>query len=203
MQRTDDRVNRAFKRCVDLVVAVPGVVVICALAPWIALANRLAGDRGPTFYSARRVGERGRPFNIHKFRTMRPAAGPGITFRGDPRITEVGRFLRRSKLDELPQLFNVLRGDMSVVGPRPEAPDYVDWSSADQRIVLGARPGITGSTQLAYFREEESVSDDDEYRTVVLPHKLALDRWYVEHATARGDLRIILDTLRAIIFRTD
>ena len=195
--------NRAFKRCVDLVVAVPGVVVICALAPWIALANRLAGDRGPTFYSARRVGERGRPFNIHKFRTMRPAAGPGITFRGDPRITKVGRFLRRSKLDELPQLFNVLRGDMSVVGPRPEAPDYVDWSSADQRIVLGARPGITGSTQLAYLREEESVSDDDEYRTVVLPRKLALDRWYVEHATARGDLRIILDTLRAIIFRTD
>lgn len=203
MGRSDDRVNSAFKRAVDLIVAVPGVVAICALAPWIALANRLAGDRGPTFYSAQRIGEHGRTFQIHKFRTMRPAAGPAITFRGDPRITEVGRFLRRSKLDELPQLFNVLRGEMSVVGPRPESPDYVDWNNPDQRIVLGARPGITGSTQLAYLREDEALSDDREYRTVVLPRKLALDRWYVEHATARGDLRIILDTLRAIIFRSD
>ena len=203
MQQTDDKGSPAFKRCVDLVVAVPGAIVICALAPWIALANRLTGDRGPTFYSATRVGKRGRTFQIHKFRTMRPTAGPGITFRGDPRITGVGRFLRRSKLDELPQLFNVLRGDMSVVGPRPESPEYVDWESSDQRIVLGVRPGITGSTQLAYFREEESLSDDLEYRKVVLPRKLTLDRWYVEHATARGDVRIIVDTLRAIMFRTD
>lgn len=195
--------SRLFKRCVDLVVAVPGLFLVCIIAPWVAVANRLTGDGGRTFYRSPRVGEGGRTFQIHKFRTMRHAAGPGITFRGDPRITTVGRYLRRSKLDELPQFLNVLRGEMSVVGPRPESPEYIDWDDPKQRIVLAARPGITGPSQLAYLHEEDLLLDDVQYRLVLRPHKLELDRWYVEHATPRRDVRIILDTLRAILFRAE
>lgn len=200
-RRSDDNRNRALRRVIDLVVALPGVALVCVLAPWIALANRLTGDAGPVFYRGPRVGEGGRAFQIYKFRTMRETPGPDITFRGDARITEVGRLLRRSKLDELPQMCNVLRGEMSVVGPRPESIEYIDWNDPLHRAVLSVRPGITGPSQLAHLHEEDSLAGDVEYRTVVLPRKLALDRWYVEHATPRRDLKIILDTLRAIVFR--
>lgn len=188
----------AFKRGLDLVVAVPGAVLVCMLAPWIALANRF-GDGGSVFYRAPRVGEGGRLFRILKFRTMRPASGPGITFRDDSRVTPFGRLLRRSKLDELPQLINVLRGEMSVVGPRPESPEYVDWSDPLQRAVFGLKPGLTGPSQLAYLHEEEALVDELQYRTVVLPRKLAIDRAYYQQATLRGDLQLILATLRALV----
>ena len=198
----EDRSERdsihAFKRGLDLVVALPGVVLVCVLAPWIAVANHI-GDGGSIFYWAPRVGEGGRVFKILKFRTMRPASGPAITFRDDPRVTPFGRLLRRSKLDELPQLVNVLRGEMSVVGPRPESPEYVDWSDPLHRAVFGLKPGITGPSQLAYLHEEEALVDELQYRTVVLPRKLAIDRAYYQNATLRGDLRLILATLRAIV----
>ena len=135
---------RAVKRGIDLMVALPGVVVVCVLAPWVSLANRLTGDTGPVFFLDTRVGQRGRSFRILKFRTMDATVGPRITFRDDPRVTRVGRFLRRTKLDELPQLFNVLRGEMTVVGPRPESPEYVDWSNPIHRAVIDLKPGITG-----------------------------------------------------------
>lgn len=192
-----DRIH-AFKRGLDLVVALPGVVLVCVLAPWIALANHF-GDGGSVFYWAPRVGEGGRVFRILKFRTMRATSGPAITFRDDPRITPFGRLLRRSKLDELPQLVNVLRGEMSVVGPRPESPEYVDWSDPMQRAVFGLKPGITGPSQLAYLHEEETLVDELQYRAVVLPRKLAIDQAYYQNATLRGDLRLILATLRALV----
>lgn len=200
-RRSDGNGVRAFKRGIDLVVAVPGVAMVCIVTPWIALGNRISGDGGPVFYQAPRVGAGGRTFRILKFRTMRPADGPRITFRDDPRVTSVGRFLRRSKLDELPQLVNVLRGEMSVVGPRPESPDYVDWSDPRQRAIVDVKPGITGPSQLAYLHEEESLLDDLQYRTVVLPQKLAIDTAYLEQATPRRDLQIILATLRALLQR--
>lgn len=180
-------------------VAVPGVVMVGVLAPWVSLANRLTGDKGPVFFLAPRVGQHGRHFRIFKFRTMHPADGPAITFRDDPRVTSVGRFLRRTKLDELPQLLNVLRGDMAVVGPRPESPEYVDWHDPIQRAVIEVKPGITGPSQLAYLREEESLVDDLQYRNVVRPRKLLMDRAYAERATPRHDLRMILATLRALV----
>ena len=180
-------------------VALPGVVVVCVLAPWVSLANRLTGDTGPVFYLDTRVGRRGRLFRMLKFRTMHATVGPGITFRDDPRVTRVGRFLRRTKLDELPQLFNVLRGEMTVVGPRPESPEYVDWSDPIQRAVIDLEPGITGPSQLTYLHEEESLIDDLQYRNVVLPRKLLMDREYARRASPRRDLKIILATLRALV----
>jgi lipopolysaccharide/colanic/teichoic acid biosynthesis glycosyltransferase len=183
----------------DLMVALPGVVVVCVLAPWVSLANRMTGDEGPVFFLAARVGQRGRRLRILKFRTMHAADGPGITFRDDPRVTRVGRFLRRTKLDELPQLFNVLRGEMTVVGPRPESPEYVDWSDPVQRAVIDLKPGITGPSQLAYLHEEESLVDDLQYRNVVRPRKLLMDRAYAERASPRHDLKMILATLRALV----
>jgi lipopolysaccharide/colanic/teichoic acid biosynthesis glycosyltransferase len=197
---------RAIKRSIDLMVALPGVVVVGVLAPWVSVANRLTGDAGPVFFLATRVGQRGRRFRILKFRTMHAADGPGITFRDDPRVTRVGRFLRRTKLDELPQLFNVLRGEMTLVGPRPESPEYVDWSDPIQRVVIDLKPGITGPSQLAYLHEEEALLDDLQYRSVVLPRKLSMDHAYAKHASPRRDLKIILATLRALLhpaFRAD
>ena len=190
---------RAVKRSIDLTVALPGLVMVCVLAPWVSLANRLTGDTGPVFFRDTRVGQGGRPFRILKFRTMHAADGPGITFHDDPRITRVGRFLRRTKLDELPQLVNVLRGEMTVVGPRPESPDYVDWSDPIQRAVIDLKPGITGPSQLAYLHEEESLVDDVQYRNVVLPRKLSMDRAYAKRASPRRDLKIILATIRALV----
>jgi len=190
---------RAVKRGIDLMVALPGVVVVCVLAPWVSLANRLTGDTGPVFFLDTRVGQRGRSFRILKFRTMDATVGPRITFRDDPRVTRVGRFLRRTKLDELPQLFNVLRGEMTVVGPRPESPEYVDWSNPIHRAVIDLKPGITGPSQLANLHEEESLLDDLQYRNVVLPRKLFMDRAYAKRASPRRDLKIILATLRALV----
>ncbi|MFZ1551113.1 MAG: sugar transferase, partial [Anaerolineae bacterium] len=128
-----------------------------------------------------RVGQDGRPFRLYKFRSMivgTDRQGPGITATGDPRITRVGRFLRRAKLDELPQLINVLLGDMSLVGPRPEDPRYVAFYTPEQRRVLSVHPGITSPASLAYRHEEQLLAGEDwetHYRTRVLPAKLALD----------------------------
>lgn len=202
MQRdSSGRRVRTFKRTVDVIVALPGVTLVCVLAPWIALANRFTGDGGSVFYCAQRIGEGGRTFNLLKFRTMRPADGPSLTFRNDPRVTVIGRILRRSKVDELPQLVNVLRGDMSVVGPRPESPEYIDWSDPLQIAVISAKPGLTGPSQLAYLHEEELLIDDVQYRTVIHPRKLAIDYSYLQCVSPRRDLRIILATLRVLIFR--
>jgi lipopolysaccharide/colanic/teichoic acid biosynthesis glycosyltransferase len=162
---------------------------------------------GGAFFRQVRVGRHGRPFNLLKFRSMRPGSEAlgQLTIGGrDPRITGVGHFLRRTKLDELPQLWNVLKGDMSVVGPRPEVPRYVALYTTDQRQVLSVRPGITGMASLDYVDENELLaSSTDPERTYVedvMPAKLALDLRYVRERTFALDLRIIAATLR-LIFR--
>jgi lipopolysaccharide/colanic/teichoic acid biosynthesis glycosyltransferase len=169
------------------------------------LAMRLTGDRGPALYRARRIGEGGRPFDALKLRTMRPdAGGTGVTVAGDVRVTRVGRVLRRYRIDELPQLVNVVRGEMSLVGPRPEDARYVDFDDPLHRFVFTARPGITGPTQLAFRDEAELLTGPDPeavYRDQVLPAKLQMDADYLRTRTLASDLRILARTAGTLVPR--
>ena len=191
------------KRVFDVATAVLGLVLLAPLfvvvAAWIKLDSP-----GPVFFRQERIGRGGKPFRIHKFRTMRvEAAGPALTVGADPRITRAGAFLRRTKIDELPQLLDVLRGDMSVVGPRPEVARYVAaYPPALREKVLSVRPGITDPASLQ-FRDESTLlaraaDPEREYREVVLPAKLRLAADYVDTASLGGDLRLIAATLRAL-----
>jgi lipopolysaccharide/colanic/teichoic acid biosynthesis glycosyltransferase len=177
---------------------------------------------GAALHRADRV-SRGRPFKMLKLRSMGYGAerhGTGVTAAGDPRVTSIGRLLRRTKLDELPQLWNVVRGEMLLVGPRPEDPRYVDWSDPLHRLVFGARPGITGLTALA-FRDEEGLlateaarlagqegrgpgPDDVEraYREFILPRKVRMDAEYLTTRSVVGDVRIIGMTIGQVLGRT-
>lgn len=191
----------------QLVQRVLAALLLLALSPLIvAVALFIRNDSaGPILYRARRVGLGGREIWIHKFRSMRwdpKGAGPGVTYRDDPRITGAGRFVRRTRLDELPQLWDVARGVMSLVGPRPEAPEFVDLRDARWREVLSVRPGIAGSTQLEYLDEALDLDGADPattYRTAILPRKLESDLQYVRHRTPLGDVLILLKTARLLL----
>ena len=171
----------------------------------IALAMRMSGDRGPFLHRARRVGEGGRPFNVLKVRTMvEDPGGLKVTTLIDPRVTRVGAVLRRFRLDELPQLLNVLRGEMSLVGPRPEDPAYVDFSNPLHRRVFTARPGITGLAQLEFHDEARLLVGPDpelRYREEVLPAKLRLDAEYLDRRSLRLDVEILLRTAGTVLGR--
>jgi lipopolysaccharide/colanic/teichoic acid biosynthesis glycosyltransferase len=189
-----------MRRLLDLT---SGLLLLALAAPLmglIALAVRLH-DRGPVFYRQLRVGRHGKLFTILKFRSMRMNnAGSSITSSGDDRITPVGRLLRRYKLDELPQMRNVVRGDMSMIGPRPEVPKFVDESDPVWRAVHRVRPGITDLATLVY-RDEEQVlaryADPERgYRETVLPAKLKLNLEYLERRTAARDLKLLALTIR-------
>ncbi len=188
-----------MKRAVDLVIAVPGLILASPLIAVAAVAIKL-DSRGSVFYRGSRVGRDGHEFRIVKLRSMvagAESAGSAVTSADDPRITGVGRFLRRTKVDEVPQLWNVIRGDMSLVGPRPEHPDYVRLYTPEQRRVLTVRPGITSTTSLTFHDEERILADHggpSAYVDVMLPRKLALDLQYVEHHSVAGDLRILGQT---------
>lgn len=190
------------KRSFDLLMAGLGMLLLAPLLLTLALWIKL-DSRGPVLFKQERVGRFGRPFLIHKFRTMTadaPTRGPQITIGADPRITRAGQVLRRSKLDELPQLWDVLRGAMSLVGPRPEVPRYVALYPEDKRrLVLSVRPGITDLASLQYRDESEQLAHaaDPErtYVDVVMPAKLALSARYVQEASFAGDVRLIVATL--------
>jgi len=187
------------KRLLDVVLALLGLVVLLPLAVVLALLIVL-DSRGRVLYRSRRVGRGGREFAMLKFRTMRTGAvGPDLTARDDERITRLGRVLRRTHLDEWPQLWNVLRGKMSLVGPRPESPEFVDFGDARWQQVLSVRPGITGPTQLVFAARERKVlrAADAErvYREELLPQKLASDVAYVERRSLGLDLACLLRTL--------
>lgn len=196
------------KRVFDLLAAGVGLVVLSPLLAAIAFAVKLDSP-GPVFFRQQRVGRHGVPFRIHKFRTMAhdPAAGgPQITVGADPRITRVGAFLRRHKLDELPQLIDVVQGTMSLVGPRPEVPRYVALYPGTLRDkVLSVRPGITDPASLAFSDEAEQLArcadPEREYVQVVMPRKLALAARYAEGSTLVQDLRILWLTLRRLAAR--
>ncbi len=194
-----------MKRALDVTVAVSLLILSAPLMIAIALAIRLSSP-GPIIYRGQRVGLHGQPFQILKFRSMRQhsASGRGITTAGDPRITAIGRLLRLTKLDELPQFINVLRGEMSLVGPRPEAPEYVALYTPEQRAVLSVPPGITGPSQIQ-FRHEEALLDcaDPEryYVTDVMPAKLSIDLKYVAYHSLWVDFTILARSLGAIILQ--
>jgi lipopolysaccharide/colanic/teichoic acid biosynthesis glycosyltransferase len=195
-----------MKRGFDLLVAAAGLILTSPVVAAAAIAVKL-DSRGPAFYSGPRVGRQGAVFQIHKLRTMEPRAaeaGPAVTAGDDPRMTRAGRFLRRSKLDELPQLLNVLKGEMSLVGPRPEHPRYVERYTAEQRRLLSVRPGITGPAVIAFIDEEEVLRGgqaEARYLSEVMPKKLELELRYLDRATFATDLGIILQTAGALIRR--
>ena len=190
-----------LKRAFDLLFALVLLVLLSPLLLVFALAVALTSPGG-AFFRQVRVGRGGRGFRLLKFRSMRPGseAQGQLTIGGrDPRITPVGYFLRKTKLDELPQLWNVLVGDMSVVGPRPEVPKYVAMYSHEQRAVLSVRPGITGMASIDYIDENEllarAADPEKAYIEEVMPAKLALDLRYVRERSFLLDLRIILATV--------
>lgn len=191
------------KRAFDIAVSLVGLVLLAPLLALLALAVRLDSP-GPALFRQERVGRHGRTFRIAKFRTMRPGAGPLVTAGGDPRVTRLGARLRHWKLDELPQLWNVLRGDMSLVGPRPEVPRYVAHYPADLRgRVLSVRPGITDPAAVR-FRHEEALlaaAPDPErcYLEEILPAKLALYADYVAHRSFAADLGVLAATVRVLL----
>jgi FlaA1/EpsC-like NDP-sugar epimerase/lipopolysaccharide/colanic/teichoic acid biosynthesis glycosyltransferase len=191
-------------RGLDLIASGLGLLLLSPVFLIIGLVIKLT-SAGPVFYKAERVGQGGRLFILYKFRSMYLNAdrnGPRITLKDDPRITPVGRFLRRTKLDEFPQLINVFRGEMSLVGPRPEDPRYVALYTPMQRQVLAVRPGMTSPASLHYREEETFLSGDNweaVYREQVLPAKLALDLAYLQQRTLWTDLALILQTITVLI----
>ena len=190
-------------RLFDAATSAIALVILSPLLLAIAIVVKLT-SRGPVLHRGARIGREGAPFNILKFRTMRVEAGPGITRSGDPRITPVGAILRRTKLDELPQLINILRGEMSIVGPRPEAPEYVALYTEDERRVLRVRPGLTSAASLRYRREEELLHGDDwheRYVNVIMRDKLREDLAYLEQRTFFTDLKLMFRTLAALFRR--
>ena len=190
------------KRGADVLGSAMLLVLLSPLLAGCALVL-LAADGPPLLFRQERVGRGGRPFRILKFRTMRPASGPEVTAAGDPRITPLGRRLRRTKLDELPQLWNVLCGEMSLVGPRPEVPSYVRAEPRAFRAVTRVRPGIVDWASLI-FRDEEAIlarraAEPDFYRRILLPRKLALARLYAARSSPGLDLRLLLATFCAMV----
>ncbi|MBN4072128.1 sugar transferase [Flavobacteriales bacterium AH-315-E23] len=194
-----------LKRLFDMLASFIGLIVLFPLLILIAFLVFIS-SKGGIIFSHPRVGLNNKDFKVYKFRTMRVSSEPGnqLTMgHSDPRITGFGKFLRRYKLDELPQLFNVLLGDMSIVGPRPEVRKYVDQYTEQQKKVLTVRPGITDYASLEYVDEgtilEQAEDAEKEYTNVVLPKKLELGIKYVEERSFLKDLSIIFRTLWRII----
>lgn len=194
------------KRLFDLLGAAVGLALLSPLLLVLALVIKLDSP-GPVFFRQQRVGRFGQPFLIHKFRTMvadAPQRGLAITVGADPRITKTGAWLRRTRLDELPQLIDVLRGDMSLVGPRPEVPRYVQhYPPGLRERALAVRPGITDPSSLAFIDEADLLAQaadpERDYVELILPRKLQAAADYAERASLRTDLLVIARTLRVLV----
>lgn len=194
-----------MKRALDLVIASIGLVILSPLLLVVAVVIFI-DDGSPVLFRQERIGRHGKPFHILKFRSMGVDAeriGGQITVGNDPRITRIGQFLRRSKIDELPQLINVVRGEMSLVGPRPEVPKYVALYTPEERHVLSITPGITDPASIKYRHESEILarSSDPEqmYIEVVMPEKIRLNLEYAKEATVWTDFQILLSTLWSLV----
>lgn len=192
-------------RLLDIIFSTLGIIILLPLFLIICLIIK-ADSKGGCFFIQERIGKGGKPFGILKFRTMRCGAdADGLLTIGthDKRITRVGTFLRKTKIDELPQLWNVLKGEMSIVGPRPEVEKYVLLYTEEQRRVLSVRPGITDYASIEYVNENEILSQasdpDRAYIEKVMPHKIKLSMRYLEHYCVSEYLKIIFLTLKKII----
>lgn len=192
------------KRAFDLFCSSLGLLVASPLLLLAAVAIKLSSP-GTVFFRQTRVGRDGRDFDILKYRTMRDEPGSELTIGRDPRITRVGHWLRLSKLDELPQLINVWKGEMSLVGPRPEVPRYVALYSKEQRRVLSIRPGITDLASIKYRHESDLLADSDDpertYIEQIMPDKLRLNLEYLEQMSLWYDIRLIFRTLLRLLSR--
>lgn len=205
ISRSDRQLPVGIPRFIEVMLAGVG---LAATVPLIAVAGMVvrATSSGPAFFRQKRVGRGGKAFVLYKLRTMRASSiGPQVTARGDERITRVGRLLRRSKLDELPQLWNVVRGDMSLVGPRPEVPQYVSLQDPAWRRVLLVRPGITDPVTLQLRDEEsllEEIGGDRErfYREELLPRKLSQYAAYLDRRTGWTDVEVLYKTVIAVLW---
>jgi len=193
-----------IKRLIDIIASAFGLVILSPILIVAAIAVKL-GSPGPVFFRQIRTGKDLRPFLIFKFRTMvnrAPRLGGPITASGDPRITKIGRMLRATKLDEIPQLLNVLAGDMSLVGPRPEDPRFVRLFKSEYRELLRGRPGITDPASLKYRNESDLLAHsrhpEREYVRRILPAKLRISLAYARRATTISDLAIIFRTILAV-----
>ena len=200
------RLDGALKRTLDVVVAVPVLLLLAPLFIVIAATIKLE-SRGGVLYRCRRVGRGGRELQMLKFRKMHEGArGPALVQKNDERFTRLGAFLARTKLDELPQLWNVLKGEMSLVGPRPEDPSFVEQHREAYDAILAVRPGITGLSQLAFARESEVLDPGDRvghYVSRILPQKMQMDRMYAVQRSLSMDLKILWWTLCAIVARRE
>ena len=196
----------AAKRMLDVVVAAPLLFLLAPVVLVVAVAIAVE-SRGGVFYRCRRVGWRGRELQMLKFRKMHEGArGPALVGAQDERFTRIGAFLARTKLDELPQLWNVLRGEMSLVGPRPEDPHFVEIHKEPYEEILAVRPGITGLSQLAFARESDVLDPADRmghYVARILPQKIGMDQLYATQRSFSMDLRILSWTLRAVVQRRE
>jgi lipopolysaccharide/colanic/teichoic acid biosynthesis glycosyltransferase len=194
-----------MKRIFDITTASVGLVLLSPLLLLVCLLIKLDSP-GPALFLQERIGRGFRPFRIYKFRTMvQDAAGKGglITFGGDRRITRIGRVLRATKIDELPQLMNILRGEMSFVGPRPEVPRYVELFREDYAEILKVLPGITDLASLQYRNEAEILGQcenpEEAYVTRVLPEKIRLAKEYLNRSSLRFDVTLILKTVLSVL----
>ena len=193
-----------FKRVFDLISSFLGIIllipIIIPIIIWIKFSSK-----GPLFFVQKRVGKNFKEFNLYKFRSMvvdAPNLGPSVTSGDDPRITKVGKVIRRTKIDELPQLLNVLKGDMSLVGPRPEVIKFVNEKKEDYKIVLSVLPGITDNAAIEY-RDEETIMEqykdkEKAYINLVLPEKIKLYIYYINNISFFNDIKLILKTLKVI-----
>ena len=195
-----------WKRAFDIAIVSLLLALTWPIFLLVAAAIRLASP-GPVLFRQVRVGLDGKQFQLVKFRSMHVAAdrlGPGITGQNDPRIYPLGRLLRKWKLDELPQLFNVLQGNMTMVGPRPDLPEFCATLGPDQRLIFQLRPGVTGAATLVYRDEELILSNHSQsgitqyYVNTIYPDKIRLDLQYARKASLAGDLRILTQTVTAI-----
>ena len=197
-----------MQRLFDLVISGLSILVLSPLLLPIILLLRITGE-GEVFFSQERIGKGGSLFSLHKFATMlkdSPNIGSGtLTVQNDPRILPLGNFLRKTKINELPQLFNVFKGDMSIVGPRPQSSrNFSAFSEGVQKNIMLVSPGLTGLGSI-FFSDEEamltsSVNNDEFYDSVIMPYKGQLETWYVNHTTILIDLKIVYVTALKIIF---
>ena len=193
-----------MKRLFDIFFSALGIIICIPFFIIAAILVKLDSS-GPILFTQERIGKDFKPFKIYKFRTMKKVGdqdGPKITIKGDNRITGIGRLLRKYKIDELPQLFNVLKGDMSFVGPRPEISEYVNLFKTAYEKLLSIRPGITDPASICYSNEEILLSGSDNweenYRKIVLPGKIKLSLHYVDNHNIITDLRLIVKTILKI-----
>jgi lipopolysaccharide/colanic/teichoic acid biosynthesis glycosyltransferase len=199
------RIEEATKRALDILASLAGLLLLSPAFLVIAVLIRL-DSKGPAFYKSLRVGQHGHPFVMWKFRTMRPNSEiRGITTgKDDPRVTRVGRFLRRYKIDELPQLINVCTGDMSLVGPRPDFEEHTSAYRGDEKLILTVRPGITDYASIHFHNLSELVGSENPHRVYieqVRHRKNRLRVAYVKRQSLGGDCRILFRTLLLVVGR--